>query len=175
MKLAAPFFSFLLSASLVTGEIVCARRDLKADLEGSAQIVTGACFMSCDWGVKGKRNLLRKTSRQLLLAVPVDRQLEVKSVEVEYVDCTLGFGGLEYTQSLPFPEGWTQIFKEADTGLDYYGLSTEVSFDLGAVEGQGTSCSITGSLEIELEVEVVGDDKPTEALVYDDSDISVSC
>ena len=179
MKLAASILSsFLLSTSLVMGAIECkgSSRALGSgeDVEGEASIKTGGCKLKCEWGVNAERRL-RSKSRNLLLELPHGRHLgkEVDGVEVAFVDCTLTYEDIEYTKSLPFPEGWTEVFKAGDDASDYYGLATEFTLDLGDVEGLGSKCSVSAELEIELVVEE--DEEEKEFLVYDDQDIGVSC
>ena len=165
------------------GAIECeeGRRGLGKDLEGSAEINTGNCGLSCSWGADGVSRKLRNGSSKVIFTFPFGRKLgkEIDGVELASVDCTLSYGGVDYTNSLPFPEGWTEVFKSADGADDYYALKTDFSFDLGDVEGLGSKCSVSGDLELEFYVGV-GDtmedgDSPAEMLIYEDQSIGVSC
>lgn len=182
MKLTASILStLLLSTSIVMGDLVCdaydeERRDLSADIEGTAETQNGKCGMKCEWGINEKRRLLRSNARQVMFTLSRDRQLskkEVDGVEVEFVDCTVDFQAVEYSKSLPFPEGWSEAYESADGGDDFYTLTTEFTIEVGDVAGVGTNCSVTGELEFELAVEENDDD--TETLVYDDQELGVSC
>ena len=181
MKLTLSVLSTLfLSTSLVTADLVCdaydeERRDLSADIEGTAETQTGKCGLECEWGINEKRRMLRTQSRQVMFTLSRDRQLkkEVDGVEVDFVDCTLNFQDAEYTKSLPFPEGWSEAYESADGADDFYTLVTEFTIDVGDVAGVGTNCSVTAELEFELAVEENADE--TETLVYDDQELGVSC
>ena len=103
------------------------------------------------------------------------REIDVKLASM---DCTLTYGGVDYTHSLPFPDGWTEVFKSADGADDYYAFGTEFSFDLGDVAGLGSKCSVTGELELEFDIgmgDTMDGDSPTEMLIYEDQSIDVSC
>jgi hypothetical protein len=145
------------------------RRDLSEDVEGEASIKSADCGLSCEWGANALRKL-RSTNRK---AQRRSLKKEVDGVEVAFMDCTLNFEEVEYTESVPFPEGWVEVFKKGDGAGDYYGLSREFTISVGDVEGIGKNCSVTGEIELEIVVEEDEDEK--EFIVYDDQDIGVSC
>ena len=182
MKLTASILStLLLSTSLITAAVVCdvydeERRDLSADIEGTALTQNGNCGLKCKWGVNEARRMLRKDARQVLFTLSRDRQLrkkKVDGVEVEFVDCTLQFQDVEYTNSLRFPQGWSEAYESADGAFDFYTLNTEFAIEVGDVKGVGANCSVVAGLEFELGVLEYDDD--TEELVYDDQELKVSC
>jgi hypothetical protein len=175
--------SFLLSASLVTGDLVCDgedRRHLKSasssDVEGSAKITTGHCGLKCEWGANGvtDRRLLRGAAEE----APEGRQLkssseDVTGVEFDFIDCTLTYNDAVYTAMIPFPDGWTSTMTKGDGDARFLSYSTNFAIEMGEIEGRKGSCYSEGALEIEFTAptDILGD----EVLQFDGQSINVSC
>ncbi|KAG7343769.1 hypothetical protein IV203_021777 [Nitzschia inconspicua] len=137
------------------------------DVEGTASIKSGDCKLECDWGANLDRRNLRVAQKGDIAMVTFERQHRTLGVELANIECTVTIGEEEFSKTIEFPSGWTQVTKEGDGADDYYGFST--SFTIEDLDGKTVA---EGELEIETEVADV-DDK--DVLNYDDQDIAVTC
>jgi hypothetical protein len=112
-------------ASLLLASPLALARSLKSDdLEGTVTIKTGDCDLECDWGANEDRRRLGNSKDQVMTMVTFARQQRTLGVVLANIECTVTIGEDEFSKTIPFPDGWTEVNKEADDADDYYGFAT---------------------------------------------------
>jgi hypothetical protein len=127
-----------LASLLLASPLALARslKDKSDDVEGTVTIKTGDCELECDWGANEDRRHLRNKDRDVTM-VTFARQQRTLGVVLDNIECTVTIGEEEFSKTIPFPDGWTEVNKEADDADDYYGFATSFTVrHVGFLEGK---------------------------------------